>query len=104
MGFGIVNKPKERKHTMSHINKKRQLWQAIRRGEAIRFLELNGGYCFAGKNVGRTRHESIQCSEIYIHPATLRKLKLDGKVELVLSTDGGMGAKLLNADPAIYQI
>jgi hypothetical protein len=89
---------------MSHTNKKRQLWQTIRRDEVIRFLELNDGYCLAGKNVGRTRHESIQCSEIYIHPATLRKLKSGGMVELVIATDGRMAAKLLNADPDIYQI
>ena len=73
----------------------KSMWQKIRRDSALRFLELNDGYCLAGKNVGRTRHESLQCSEVYIHSATLKKLKIDGKVELVLATDGRMAAKLL---------
>jgi len=72
----------------------KELKKRLRLEQAIKFLELNDGYCVAGKNIGRLSEGAIPSTEIYIHHKTLKKLEQEGEVILGYSPDGGISAKL----------
>ena len=84
----------ERKNKMFETQFK-NLKSRLRLEQAEKFLELNGGWCVAGKNIGRLTAGAIPSSEVYIHYKTLKKLEDEGVVVLGLSPDGGACAKLV---------
>ena len=73
----------------------KNLKSRLRLEQAEKFLQLNEGWCIAGKNIGRLSDGAIPSSEVYIHYKTLRKLEDEGVVVLGISPDGGACAKLV---------
>jgi len=73
----------------------KNLKSRLRLEQAEKFLELNDGWCVAGKNIGRLSVGAIPGSEVYIHYKTLKKLENEGVVVLGLSPDGQACATLV---------
>jgi hypothetical protein len=73
----------------------KNLKSRLRLEQAEKFLELNDGWCVAGKNIGRLSSGAIPSSEVYIHYKTLKKLENEGVVVLGLSPDGQACATLV---------
>jgi len=73
----------------------KNLKSRLRLEQAEKFLELNDGWCVAGKNIGRLSAGAISGSEVYIHYKTLKKLENEGVVVLGLSPDGQACATLV---------
>jgi hypothetical protein len=73
----------------------KNLKSRLRLEQAEKFLQLNDGWCVAGKNIGRLSAGAIPSSEVYIHYKTLKKLEDEGVVVLGISPDGGACAKLV---------
>jgi hypothetical protein len=78
-----------------HETQFKNLKSRLRLEQAEKFLELNDGWCVAGKNIGRLSAGAIPGSEVYIHYKTLKKLENEGVVVLGLSPDGQACATLV---------